>query len=50
MVHGILLSVVVTLGRLVFPKLRETELGGNVMLAATVVYGILLTIAFPVTP
>lgn len=49
-IHGMIFSVIVTLGRLAFPKLREPEWGGNVLLLATVVYGVLLAIAFPLRP
>ena len=47
LVHGLIFSTIVTLGRLAFPKLREAEWGGNVLLVATVVYGVLLAFAFP---
>ena len=48
-IHGLVFSVIVTLGRLALPRLREPELGGNVLLVATILYGLLLALAFPLT-
>jgi hypothetical protein len=49
-IHGLIFSLIVVIGRLTFPKLGKAEWGGNVPLVATIVYGVLLAFAFPVTP
>lgn len=47
LIHGLVFSVIVSLGRLVFPKLRDAVWGGNALLMATIVYAGLLAFAFP---
>ena len=47
LIHGLIFSIIVCLGRLAFPRLRDDVWGGNALLAATVVYAILLAFAFP---
>jgi hypothetical protein len=45
-VHGLLLAGIIMSARLVFPRLRNTELGGNLFLVAAVLYGVLLSMVF----
>jgi hypothetical protein len=47
LIHGLVFSIIVSLGRLVFPKLRDTVWGGNALLMAAIVYAVLLAFAFP---
>lgn len=48
LVHGLFFAIIVMIARLLFPRVREEELGGNLLLVGAVVYGILLAVAFPV--
>lgn len=50
LIHGFVFSLIAIFGRLAFPRLRQGEWSGNVLLLATVVYGVLLAFAFPVRP
>jgi hypothetical protein len=50
LVHGLLFAGFVTLAGLAFPRLKETQLGGNLLLVGALAYGVLLAFAFPVTP
>ena len=47
LVLGLIFSIIVTLGGLAFPKLRKAEWGRNVLLIATITYGVWLAFAFP---
>lgn len=49
-VHGLAFAVMVTAGRMAFPRLCEAEWGGNMLLVALIAYGLLLAFAFPATP
>jgi hypothetical protein len=48
--HGLLFAALVTFARLLFPRLRENQLGKTIFLVAAAVYGILIAFAFPQTP
>lgn len=48
--HGLIFAMVIVLGRVAAPKLKESEMGGNLFLVAAVLYGLLLSVLFPVTP
>ena len=47
LIHGLVFSIIVSVGRLIFPKLRDAVWGGNALLIASIVYGVLLAFAFP---
>lgn len=49
LMHGLLFAIIVVLARRIFPRLKENELGGNVLLVAAFLYWVLLAFAFPVS-
>jgi hypothetical protein len=47
-VHGLIFMGIIMLGRLLFPRLKQSETGVNLFVIAAVLYAILLSLIFPV--
>lgn len=50
LIHGFAFSIITILGQIALPRLLKDKWGENLLLLAIVLNGILLAVAFPVTP